>query len=150
KRWIAQGAPYAEHWAFAKPKRPPLPIVGQAFQPDGQADRQAGKPDLRDAERQAGKPDLRDGKEKWPRNGIDFFILAELEKTDLKPAAEADRYTLLRRLSFDLRGLPPSSREIEEFLRDGSPDAYEKVVDRFLNDSAYGERWARMWLDVAR
>jgi hypothetical protein len=86
----------------------------------------------------------------WPRNGIDFFILAELDKTDLKPEAEADRYTLLRRLSFDLRGLPPSSREIEEFLRDRSPDAYEKAVDRFLDDPAYGERWARMWLDLAR
>ncbi len=123
KRWIAQGAPYAAHWAFAKPKRPPLPAVRSH------------------AER---------GNERWVRNGIDFFILAELEKTDLKPAAEADRYTLLRRLSFDLRGLPPSPREIEEFLRDRSPDAYEKVVDRFLDDPAYGERWARMWLDLAR
>ena len=86
----------------------------------------------------------------WPRNGIDFFVLARLEKQGLKPAAEADRYALLRRLSFDLRGLPPTPREIDEFLRDRSPDAYEKAVDRFLNDPAYGERWARMWLDLAR
>ena len=89
-------------------------------------------------------------RDKWPRNGIDFFVLAELEKQGLKPAAQADRYALLRRVSLDLRGLPPTPQEVEEFLRDRSPDAYEKAVDRFLNDPAYGERWARMWLDLAR
>ncbi len=132
KRWIAQGAPYAEHWAFAKPKRPPLPALH-------------GEPG---ASATGGEPGA--SATGGVRNPIDSFVLAELEKHGLKPAAEADRYTLLRRLSFDLRGLPTSPREIEAFLRDRSPDAYEKVVDRFLNDSAYGERWARMWLDLAR
>src|SRR5262245_7898254 len=86
----------------------------------------------------------------WPRNGIDYFVLERLEKEGLKPSPEADRFTLLRRASLDLRGLPPSLEEIDEFARDTSPDAYERAVDRFLKDSAYGERWARMWLDLAR
>jgi hypothetical protein len=86
----------------------------------------------------------------WPRDGIDYFVLERLEKEGLKPLAEADRFTLLRRASLDLRGLPPSLQEIDEFAKDTSPDAYEKAVDRFLKDSAYGERWARMWLDLAR
>jgi hypothetical protein len=86
----------------------------------------------------------------WPRNPIDYFVLARLEAAGLKPAPEADRFTLLRRASLDLRGLPPLLREIDEFARDTSADAYEKAVDRFLNDPAYGERWARMWLDLAR
>src|SRR5579871_6637077 len=117
ERWIVQGAPYADHWAFAKPKRWPLPTVQDRT---------------------------------WPRNGVDFFIRAELEKHGLKPAAEADRHTLLRRVSLDLRGLPPTPGEIDEFMHDSSPDAYEKAVDRFLKDPSYGERWARMWLDLAR
>jgi hypothetical protein len=86
----------------------------------------------------------------WPRNGIDYFVLDRLEKEGLKPSREADRFTLLRRASLDLRGLPPSMQEIEEFAKDSSPEAYERAVDRFLKDSAYGERWARMWLDLAR
>jgi hypothetical protein len=87
---------------------------------------------------------------KWPRNGIDFWILARLEAEGLHPAAEADPYTLLRRVSLDLRGLPPSPKELDQFLGDKAPDAYERAVDRFLDDPAYGERWARMWLDLAR
>jgi mono/diheme cytochrome c family protein len=86
----------------------------------------------------------------WIRNPIDAFILAELERGGLKPAAEADRFALLRRASLDLRGLPPSPAEVEAFARDTSPEAYEKAIDRFLDDSAYGERWARLWLDLAR
>jgi hypothetical protein len=144
KRWIAQGAPYAEHWAFVKPKRPPLPAAPSPPTPLPAGERGEKVAPLSPAGRGVG------GEGAWPRNGIDFFILARLEKQDLKPAAEADRYTLLRRLSFDLRGLPPSPQEIDEFLHDRSPDAYEKAVERFLNDPAYGERWARMWLDLAR
>jgi len=86
----------------------------------------------------------------WVRNPIDQIVLARLEKVGLKPSPEADRYQLLRRVSLDLRGLPPSPEEIHAFEQDHSPDAYEKLVDRFLADPAYGERWARVWLDLAR
>lgn len=86
----------------------------------------------------------------WPRNGIDYFVLHRLEQAGLRPSPEADRYTLLRRVSLDLRGLPPTPAEIDAFIRDTRPGAYERAVDRFLNDPAYGERWARMWLDLAR
>jgi mono/diheme cytochrome c family protein len=86
----------------------------------------------------------------WPRNGIDFWILDRLQKEGLKSSSEASRPVLLRRLSLDLRGLPPTLEEIEGFVADQSGNAYEKVVDRFLADPAYGERWARMWLDQAR
>lgn len=86
----------------------------------------------------------------WPRNPIDNFVLAELEAHGRKPNPEADPYTLLRRLSLDLRGLPPTPEEVQEFVKDSSPDAYEKWVDRYLADPAYGERWARVWLDLAR
>ncbi len=93
-------------------------------------------------------PPVRDGS--WPRNGIDRWILARLESEGLKPSTEADPYTLLRRVSLDLRGLPPSPAEVERFINDRQPGAYERAVDRFLDDPAYGERWARMWLDLAR
>jgi hypothetical protein len=86
----------------------------------------------------------------WPRNAIDRFILARLDREGLKPAAEADRYSLIRRLSLDLTGLPPSLEEVDAFVRDSRPDAYEKLVDRLLDKQAYGEHWARMWLDLAR
>jgi len=86
----------------------------------------------------------------WPRNPIDHFVLAELEARGLRPSPEADRFALLRRVSLDLRGLPPTPEELEAFAVDQSPAAYEKVVDRYLNDPAFGERWARMWLDLAR
>jgi hypothetical protein len=86
----------------------------------------------------------------WVRNPIDSFILARLEKEGLKPSAEADRATLLRRLSLDLIGLPPSPKELEAFLKDRSPNAYEKQVDRLLASVHYGERQARHWLDAAR
>lgn len=117
RRWIAQGAPYAEHWAYVKPKRWPLPHVKNAG---------------------------------WARNPIDAFILARLESEGLKPSPEADRYTLIRRLSLDLIGLPPAPDEVAAFVNDSSPVAYEKLVDRLLASSHYGERWARVWLDLAR
>jgi hypothetical protein len=86
----------------------------------------------------------------WPRNPIDFFILAQLEKAGLTPCPEADRATLIRRLSFDLIGLPPTLPEVDAFLNDNEPDAYEKVVDRLLASPQYGERMAVHWLDLAR
>lgn len=86
----------------------------------------------------------------WVRSPIDNFILAKLEEKHLKPAPYADRRTLLRRLTFDLIGLPPTPQEIDTYLADTGPNAYEKVVDRLLASPHYGERWARHWLDLAR
>jgi Protein of unknown function (DUF1553)/Protein of unknown function (DUF1549)/Planctomycete cytochrome C len=86
----------------------------------------------------------------WVRNPIDNFVMARLEKEGLKPSAEASREALVRRVSLDLTGLPPSIEEVNAFLTDESPDAYEKVVDRLLASPHYGERWARPWMDMAR
>ena len=86
----------------------------------------------------------------WVRGPIDRFILASLEARGLRPAAEATRETLIRRLTFDLTGLPPTLAEIDAFVDDRAPDAYEKVVDRLLASPAYGERMAADWLDIAR
>ena len=88
--------------------------------------------------------------EGWVRNDIDRFILSKLEQTNLLPAPEASKPTLARRLYFDLIGLPPSPEELKAFLDDASDDAYQKLVDRLLDDPRYGERWARYWLDLAR
>jgi hypothetical protein len=117
RRWIAQGAPYAKHWAFLKPEHPPAPAVKDAS---------------------------------WPRTDIDRFILARLEQEGLKPSPEADRYALVRRLSLDLTGLPPTIEETDAFVNDPDPAALEKLVDRLLASPAYGERWGRVWLDLAR
>jgi hypothetical protein len=87
---------------------------------------------------------------RWPRSAIDHFILAGLEAAGLHPAPPADRLTLLRRITFDLWGIPPSPAEIDAFLRDESPDAFERVIDRLLSSPRYGQRWGRHWLDLAR
>jgi len=86
----------------------------------------------------------------WIRTPIDAFILARLRKENLKPAAEADRATLIRRLTYDLHGLPPTPEEIAAFVADKSPKAYENLVERLLESPKYGEQWARHWLDVVR
>ncbi|MCW5981915.1 MAG: PSD1 domain-containing protein [Bryobacteraceae bacterium] len=128
RRWIEQGAVFP--LSDAPAKRP-----GQdhwAFQPP----KRPSVPAVRDAA--------------WVRNPIDNFILARLERENVKPSPEAARRALLRRLSFDLTGLPPSPREIDSFLADSSPGAYEKAVDRLLASPHYGERWGRHWLDLAR
>jgi hypothetical protein len=109
-----------EHWSLVKRSHPAVPRFS------GAADRQ------------------------WVRNFIDAFILAALHKDELKPAPEADRPTLIRRLSFDLLGLPPTPPEIEAFVNDAAPDAYGKLVDRLLASPHYGERWGQHWLDVVR
>jgi len=90
------------------------------------------------------------GNESWPKNDIDRFVLARLEKEGLNPSPEADRATLIRRVSLDLTGLPPSPAEVDAFLADQSPNAYEKIVDRLLASPRYGERMATPWLDGAR
>jgi mono/diheme cytochrome c family protein len=117
RRWVEEGARYAQHWAFVPPQRPPLPPVRN---------------------------------QRWARNPIDRFVLARLEREGLRPAPEADRATLIRRVTLDLTGLPPTLAEVDAFLADRSPDAYEKVVDRLLASPHYGERMAQKWLDLAR
>lgn len=117
RQWIAEGAPWAEHWAFIAPKNLPPPAVKTNA---------------------------------WARGPLDRFVLARLEHERLAPAPEADKSELLRRVSFDLTGLPPTLREQEEFFADASPRAYEKQVDRLLASPRFGERWASVWLDLAR
>jgi hypothetical protein len=117
KRWIDEGAEYAEHWSFIPPKRPALPKVGETS---------------------------------WPRNAIDHFVLARLQKERLRPSPQASKETLIRRVTLDLTGLPPTIPEIDAFLADQSPRAYEKVVNRLLASPRYGEHMARTWLDAAR
>ena len=86
----------------------------------------------------------------WVRNGIDAFILDRLRQRKLQPASQASRAVLIRRLSFDLTGLPPSPKDVAAFVNDDSKDAYERLVDKFLASPHYGERWAQHWLDVVR
>ncbi|MEW5977357.1 MAG: PSD1 and planctomycete cytochrome C domain-containing protein [Acidobacteriota bacterium] len=97
------------------------------------------------------RPEVPETRDKaWIRQPIDAFVLAKLESEGIKPSPEADKVTLLRRLSFDLIGLPPTPQEVADFLADGRSDAYERQVDRLLASQHYGERWARPWLDLAR
>jgi mono/diheme cytochrome c family protein len=86
----------------------------------------------------------------WAKSPLDLFVLAKLEEKGLKPAPAANKTTLIRRATFDLTGLPPTPAEIDAFIDDNSPSAFEKVIDRLLASPAYGERWGRHWLDVAR
>jgi len=116
-RWVAQGAPYARHWSYARPIRSELPEVKATG---------------------------------WARNSVDRFILARIEKEGLTPSPEADKATMIRRVALDLTGLPPTPEEVDAFVKDESPDAYEKLVDRLLARPTYGEHAARLWLDLAR
>ena len=86
----------------------------------------------------------------WPATDLDRFILARLEAKGLRPAPEADRRTLIRRVTFDLTGLPPTPTEVQAFLADESPESFARIVDRLLDSPHYGERWGRHWLDLAR
>jgi hypothetical protein len=86
----------------------------------------------------------------WARTGLDYFVMDRLEQTDLTPNRETERRIWLRRVTLDLIGIPPTPEDMESFLRDQSPDAYERVVDRLLQSQSYGERWAQHWLDVVR
>lgn len=116
RRWVAEGAKYEAHWAFAAPRSITPPPSNST----------------------------------WPRNGIDSFILARLEQEGLRPATEADRTALVRRVTLDLTGLPPTVDEVEHALNDRSNEWYEKVVDCLLASPRYGERMAVDWLDAAR
>ena len=93
-------------------------------------------------------PGLKD--KAWPRNEVDHFTLARMEKAGIKPAPDADRRTLIRRATFDLTGLPPAPQDVEAFVQDRAPDAFARVVDRLLASPQYGERWGRHWLDLVR
>jgi len=117
RRWIAEGADWQEHWAYAKLKRPAVPEV-----------RESG----------------------WECNPIDAFVLRRLEQKGFSHAPEADRRTLIRRLYFDLIGLPPSPEEVDAFVAGDSPNDYEQLVKRLLADERFGERMAVYWLDLVR
>ena len=133
RRWIDAGAPWPETDADR---------LSRENDRDSRLDHWAWQPVVRPA-----APPPHDG---WPvRNEIDRFLQARLADEALAPAPEADRRTLIRRLSFDLVGLPPSPEDVEDFVADPAADAYEKLVDRLLASAHYGERWARHWLDVA-
>ena len=137
-RWIDMGAPWP---GDDRPKS--AAKVAAAFDLEARAKHWSFRP-IRAPE----PPEVRD--RAWPKDAIDRFILAALEAKGLAPAPEADRRTLIRRATFDLIGLPPEPAEIDAFLEDESPDAFEKVVDRLLASPHYGERWGRHWLDLVR
>ncbi len=126
--WIDQGAPWPEEASVADAK------ISTHW-----AYRKPVRPDL---------PSVKNSS--WVRNPIDSFVLDRLEKEGLRPSPEASKEVLLRRVTLDITGLPPTIQEIEAFLADSSKDAYSKVVDRLLASPHYGERWARPWLDLAR
>src|SRR5262249_57617000 len=86
----------------------------------------------------------------WARNPIDAFILAALEAKGFRPNPPATKRQLIRRVYYDLTGLPPTPLEVEQFVSDASPDAYERLIDRLLNSPRYGEKWGRHWLDLVR
>ena len=117
KRWIEEGAEYADFWAFVPPRKPAVPEVEN---------------------------------ERWSQQPIDRFVLRRLEAEGLAPNPTADRRTLIRRLSFDLTGLPPTREEIRDFLADTSAGAYERLVDRLLAKPQYGEHMTKYWLDLVR
>lgn len=120
RRWVEEGAKWSGHWAFTKPERPSVPEVA--------ADTPA----------------------EWRANPIDAFVLKRLNEAGMKPSERADRETLLRRVTLDLTGLPPTLAEREAFLADDEPDAYERAVERLLASPHYGEHWGLKWLDAAR
>jgi hypothetical protein len=138
RRWVQEGAPWPEPPQVAQ-------APGAAFQvTDEQRRWWAYQP-----VRVVPPPDVKD--RTWARTEMDHFILAELEKHGLAPAAPASRQTLIRRATFDLTGLPPTPEEVDAFVTDSpGPDAFARVVDRLLASPAYGQRWGRHWLDVVR
>ena len=139
RAWIDQGAPWTEPTsAEREPAKEPATQRAKVRQVHWAfiLPKRPGPPRVRD--------------EAWVRNPIDSFVLARLEREGIRPSPEADRGTLIRRLNLDLIGLPPTPDEVDRFLRDNRPDAYERVVDRLLASPHYGEKWGRHWLDLAR
>ena len=135
-RWVKMGAPWPRGTTLAKRKGPPA-VDGQArsfwsFRP-------VARPKV---------PQVKNAG--WVRNPVDAFVLAKLEAAGLEPAEPLSKTSLLRRVTYDLTGLPPTQEEVDAFLKDDSADAYEMVVDRLLASPRFGERWARHWLDLVR
>ena len=129
KAWVEAGAPYQGHWSFIAPTRSPVPFAAVA---------------------KGGQDAVDDSVSSWIRNPIDAFIMQRLLQEGLKPNSDADKERLLRRVTLDLTGLPPTISEIDAFLADTSETAYEAVVDRLLASPHFGERMAVAWMDAAR
>ncbi|MCF2487592.1 DUF1553 domain-containing protein [Dyadobacter sp. CY347] len=129
KKWINQGAKWETHWSYKKIEKPDVPSLNGFSNLFGLLD---------------------NADKKWATNEIDHFVLYKLKDKGLNVSAEADRATLIRRVSLDLTGLPPTEQQVADFVNDKSENAYEKVVDRLLKSPAYGERWTSMWMDLAR
>ncbi|QNA46109.1 DUF1553 domain-containing protein [Lacibacter sediminis] len=127
KRWIKQGAKWGEHWAYLPVEEPTVPTGKRRF---------FGL--------------LKPEKPVWVKNEIDYFINEKLVKEKIQASVEADKATLLRRVSLDITGLPPSTSLAQQFLNDTSSNAYERLVDSLLASSHYGERWTALWMDMAR
>ncbi|HJN10767.1 MAG TPA: PSD1 and planctomycete cytochrome C domain-containing protein [Pirellulaceae bacterium] len=134
-RWIEMGAPWPEGSGESLSTAARISDEDRSYW----AFRPVGNPK---------PPDVNDGN--WCRNDVDRFIYRRLSETDLSPAPPADRATLIRRLYFDLVGIPPSPQEVDAFVEDTSPEAYALLVDRLLDSPHYGERWGRHWLDLVR
>jgi Protein of unknown function (DUF1553)/Protein of unknown function (DUF1549)/Planctomycete cytochrome C len=123
-KWVKQGAEWGDHWAYVAPKQVEVPnqgVFASLF-----------------------------SFSRWERNEIDYFIKDKLSKEGLKPSQEANKATLLRRVYLDLTGLPPTTKQLDSYLKDDNENAYEKVVDDLLKKPQFGEKWASMWLDLAR
>ncbi|MCF2494339.1 DUF1553 domain-containing protein [Dyadobacter chenhuakuii] len=129
KKWINQGAKWETHWSYKKIEKPDVPSLNGFSNLFGLFDNE---------------------EKKWATNEIDHFVLEKLKDKGLHVSAEADRATLIRRVSLDLTGLPPTEKQVADFINDKSENAYGKVVDRLLKSPAYGERWTSMWMDLAR
>jgi hypothetical protein len=128
KNWIDQGAEWGVHWAYQQVKKPEIPSVNTWKNLFG----------------------LIGNHVSWQKNSIDHFILDKLKKEGLTPNSDAERAILARRVSLDLTGLPPAEEAVAAFLKDSTAQAYERFVDQLLDSPSFGERWASMWLDLAR
>jgi hypothetical protein len=151
-RWVEQGAPWGfesraavESATRGESKAAPAPGLDSPGEFQRRAKQWCFQPLRRDDPPMPVEP-----RPSWSRNPIDKFLLAAMQRNGLSPAPEADKRTLIRRLSFDLIGLPPTPAEVAAFLADGTPEAYERLVDRLLASPHHGERWARHWLDLVR
>src|SRR3989337_1315783 len=126
KQWIKEGAQWGDHWAYVAPKKAEVPKPATLLST------------------------LSTSGEEWAKNDIDYFILDKLENEKLSPSKEAEKSTLVRRVYLDIIGLPPTPEQADSFLKDESPQAYEKVVNELLTSPHFGEKWASWWLDMAR
>ncbi len=129
KKWVNEGAVWEKHWSYKRIEKPEVPAVRTIGNLFGL---------------------LNPGESGWVKNEIDHFVLQKAKENGLSISPEADKATLIRRVSLDLTGLPPTEKEVSDFQNDQSDNAYEKVVDRLLKSTAYGERWTSMWMDLAR